>query len=300
LISIELAVSLWVGVMARGHIFLGAVLAVLACTRGMAEVDDNSLMQKKRAAHQNKRSQDLHRRGSSNMSKSEIQNNGQTVAEQIEDGIEAKQEFDNWVRNFVDFEAFRDAVSKKCGKDYRFDARQRHVGDVSNFPDMFAVLKACESGNPYLAADGTPLDIKSDLDGDGYPNSVDGDIDGDHVFNGDDAFPKNIFESRDTDVDGIGDNAEVSPFADYDEDGILNAWDPDEDDDGLADDDGDAVPFDDQAQFDIDRDNIPDEFDAFPDRPKYWADYNADGVPDLEEDDPDGNGMKRHLDDWYM
>jgi len=57
-----------------------------------------------------------------------------------------------------------------------------------------------------------------DTDLDGIGNNADSDIDGDGVANTDDAFPLDSTESRDTDQDGIGDN--VDP--DRDGDGVAN------------------------------------------------------------------------------
>ena len=49
---------------------------------------------------------------------------------------------------------------------------------------------------------------KPDLDCDGIIDTIDPDIDGDGVSNNNDAFPRNEYETHDTDKDGIGDNSD--------------------------------------------------------------------------------------------
>jgi len=83
------------------------------------------------------------------------------------------------------------------------------------------------------AANGTSLtDVNSfpnDNDGDFISDLTDTDDDNDGVLDDDDAFPFDASESKDTDGDGIGDNAEI----DADDDGINNDVDVDDDNDNL-------------------------------------------------------------------
>ena len=88
------------------------------------------------------------------------------------------------------------------------------------------------------------------------------DSDGDGVPDSDDAFPNDPTESRDNDLDGIGDNA-----------------DNDDDNDGVNDTD-DAFPLDPNESDDRDGDGIGDNNDAFPDDSSESNDSDDDGVGD--------------------
>ena len=88
------------------------------------------------------------------------------------------------------------------------------------------------------------------------------DSDGDGVPDSNDAFPNDPSESRDNDLDGIGDNA-----------------DNDDDNDGVNDAD-DAFPFDPNESYDSDGDGIGDNSDAFPDDSSESNDSDDDGVGD--------------------
>lgn len=103
-------------------------------------------------------------------------------------------------------------------------------------------------GNILVAADSDlgvqliQVDILPDLDGDG-------------VEDGADDFPSDPFEWRDTDGDGVGNNA-----------------DPDDDNDGVDD------AFDD----DIDGDGYDNAVDMFPEDARYWIDSDGDGLGDSD------------------
>ena len=86
-----------------------------------------------------------------------------------------------------------------------------------------------------------------DEDGDGHPNS-------------EDAFPKDASEWADSDGDGIGDNADLSPYKDSDGDGY--------------DDPVDAFPLDKNEWKDDDNNGIGDNSDA------PTADTDEDGYGD--------------------
>lgn len=77
------------------------------------------------------------------------------------------------------------------------------------------------------------------------------DRDGDGVPDDQDAFPDDPSEHKDTDGDGIGDNADN----------------------------------------DIDGDGKPNEVDAFPSDPKEWKDTDGDGIGDNADDDRDNDGV---------
>jgi uncharacterized repeat protein (TIGR01451 family) len=86
---------------------------------------------------------------------------------------------------------------------------------------------------------------------------------------------------------------------DPDEDGMPNYIDPDDDNDGVAD-ELDAFPFDPNEWADTDGDGVGDNSDAFPNDPAEWADTDGDGVGDngdafpndsAEWADTDGDGV---------
>lgn len=80
-----------------------------------------------------------------------------------------------------------------------------------------------------------------------------------------DSFPLDPEESIDTDGDGIGNNT-----------------DPDDDNDGVLD-ENDDLPLDPADSVDTDGDGTGDNSDAFPDNPLYTMDSDSDGMPDSWE-----------------
>ncbi len=131
------------------------------------------------------------------------------------------------------------------------------------------------------SSDAFPADSAEyrDTDGDGVGNEADSDDDGDEVADAEDAFPLDVEEQFDSDGDGAGDNADLyddNPFLAFDLDG-----------DRFADFAGDT---------DIDGDGVPDfsDLDAFD--PAVGSDFDFDGVQDSEDPDIDGDGVENSLD----
>ncbi|AQP98746.1 hypothetical protein B0W48_02375 [Pseudoalteromonas aliena] len=147
------------------------------------------------------------------------------------------------------------------------------------------------------------------------------DYDLDGVVDSEDAFPKNKNESRDTDLDGIGNNSDTdddgdgvldiddafpldsSETLDTDLDGIGNNSDTDDDGDGVPDID-DAFPLDSSETLDTDLDGIGnnsdtdddedgvlDVDDAFPLDSSEILDTDLDGIGNNNDTDDDGDGV---------
>ena len=136
-----------------------------------------------------------------------------------------------------------------------------------------------DSGYPdTLVADcSTNLVEDLDDDNDGFSDLVD-------------AFPLDVTEWYDTDMDGIGNNADMNDDGD--------AWtDSEEEDCGSDPLDGDSVPADydgdmicDKLDTDDDGDGVVDTLDAFPFDASESADNDGDGLGDYADSDDDNDG----------
>jgi|GEM_PF-1578946 len=145
-----------------------------------------------------------------------------------------------------------------------------------------AVVNTDKDGDGVLNSDDAfpndPAESK-DTDKDGVGNNADTDDDGDGVEDAQDAFPLNPFEVRDTDKDGKGDNEDT----DDDGDGVLDAQD--------------AFPLDPTRSNRNDQDNDgwpngqdPDDSNAkVPGVP--FVDTDKDGIADLYDEDDDNDGV---------
>lgn len=132
----------------------------------------------------------------------------------------------------------------------------------------------------------------NDADGDGYDDSFD-------------IFPNDITEWYDTDLDGIGNNADT----DDDGDGIADNIDDNNDGDPVVDFhdpfpedatrwldfDGDCL--DDNEDTDDDNDGTLDIFDAFPLNASEFEDTDSDGIGDIADNDDDDDGVIDIYDD---
>ncbi len=136
----------------------------------------------------------------------------------------------------------------------------------------------------------SPFSYPADLDGDKIPDAVDDDRDGDGVDNAADAFPNNPAEWLDTDGDGIGNNVDLDDdgdgFSDVDEAQL--GFDPLDFADHPGDLDGDGIP--DISDLDMDGDGVENGLDAFPLNPIEWEDNDGDGVGDNTDLDDDADG----------
>lgn len=144
---------------------------------------------------------------------------------------------------------------------------------------------------------------QSDFDEDGLGNVCDDDDDNDGVNDENDAFPLDPTESVDTDTDGVGDNADNCPTVanasqtNTDGDSLGDACDPDDDNDGVIDEDDLYHPLDPYLCRDLDADTCDDcsvGVDGF----GSLADYNTgndgtdtdnDGLCDTGDPDDDND-----------
>jgi hypothetical protein len=136
--------------------------------------------------------------------------------------------------------------------------------DVTLVFDLESCLSDSDDDGVEDDLDDFPLDATESLDSDvdGVGNNADTDDDNDDVLDADDAFPLDAAESIDTDADGIGNNA-----------------DPDDDNDGVVD-GSDAFPLDSTESQDTDNDGTGNNADAFPENPEETTDTDSDLIGD--------------------
>lgn len=172
--------------------------------------------------------------------------------------------------------------------------------DGDGTPDATDTTPSGTGSATDIDGDGIPNDQDTDMDGDGILNAVDNDIDGDGIPNATDT---------DDDGDGTPDATDTTPngtgtATDIDGDGIPNADDTDMDGDGIpnaldTDIDGDGIPN--ATDTDDDGDGTPDATDTTPSGNGTATDFDADGIPNTEEDaapnsgDGNGDGIKDSL-----
>ena len=133
------------------------------------------------------------------------------------------------------------------------------------------------------SADAFPIDINeyrdTDLDGDGNEMDIDDDEDG--VNDVDDLFPLDASEWADADMDGAGDNRDM-----FDNNPMI-AFDLDVD--------GNADFI---NEPDIDGDEVPNSVDAFDYDPALTTDIDGDGLADEVDQDIDGDDVENALDPY--
>ncbi|WP_245238035.1 Ig-like domain-containing protein [Paenibacillus etheri] len=144
-----------------------------------------------------------------------------------------------------------------------------------------------------------------DTDGDGIPDSLDPDDDNDGLSDEQELINGTDPKHPDTDGDGIKDKEDPFPLdptkpgnggeLDTDGDGIPDSLDPDDDNDGLSD-EQEIVLGTDPKKADTDGDGIKDKEDPFPLDPTKPGnggelDTDGDGIPDSLDPDDDNDGL---------
>ncbi|MGC9043130.1 MAG: MopE-related protein [Myxococcota bacterium] len=165
---------------------------------------------------------------------------------------------------------------------------------------------------------GDYLEGMDDNDGDGAPNYMDyndtdgpiGDPDEDGLANQVEQAIGTDTHNADTDGDGISDYYEVCPYVgvcnplnpvNTDGDGLIDAKDPDSDNDGITDSVERGNVFINEAPRDTDGDGIPDfrdtdsDNDGIPDSVEGTADTDGDGIPNYRDWDSDNDGKSDQI-----
>lgn len=212
-------------------------------------------------------------------------------------------------------------VSEKQGTGVSTDSSDLEDGTASATPVPAETTSDLDDDGVADGVDNCPSIAnpeQADFDEDGLGNFCDSDDDNDGVEDSQDAFPFDATEDTDSDQDGIGDNGDNCPVVanpdqvDQDQDGLGNACDGDDDNDGV-DDELDAFPLDstetidtdndgigNNADLDDDGDGVNDNSDAFPLDSTESVDSDSDGVGDNgdafpqdenETVDADGDGV---------
>ncbi|WP_234530248.1 Ig-like domain-containing protein [Paenibacillus pseudetheri] len=197
--------------------------------------------------------------------------------------------------------AFKDAADNKYAgitdkAAWTFTTEQDTDGD--GIPDSLDPFPT----DPTKPGNGGELDT----DGDGIPDSLDPDDDNDGLTDEQDIVLGTDPKKADTDGDGINDKDDPFPTdatkpgkvgdeLDTDGDGIPDSLDPDDDNDGLSD-EQELINGTNPKHPDSDHDGINDKDDPFPTDPTKPGnggelDTDGDGIPDSLDPDDDNDGL---------
>ena len=152
----------------------------------------------------------------------------------------------------------------------------------------------CTNGLANVANDGL------DTDADGACNAGDPDDDNDGVPDGADSAPLNKFVCRDLDADSCDDCTSglvdaANDGADFDLDGLCNAGDADDDNDGVPD-GADSAPLNKFVCRDLDADSCDDCTNGLADVANDGLDTDADGACNAGDPDDDNDGVADQTD----
>lgn len=139
--------------------------------------------------------------------------------------------------------------------------------------------------NNIVLMEGLFVDLDTDQDGTGNSQDLDDDNDGlsdeDEIIAGTDPL------LIDTDNDGVNDDSDIFPldpteWSNNDGDNLGDNADPDDDNDGLTDEEEYLLGTD-PFNHDTDRDGVKDSIDVFPFNHDEWADKDMDGLGDKSD-----------------
>jgi hypothetical protein len=159
--------------------------------------------------------------------------------------------------------------------------------DSDDDGDGFTDNEELECGSDPLLGNSIPADFDSDLTCD----AVDDDDDNDGYADAEDIFPMNDEEWYDSDLDGIGNNADTDDDGDGYSDNIETSCDSDPLSAFSIPSDLDGDGSCDLMDGDMDGDNYPNAIDAFPADMSEWFDTDNDGVGNNLDGDDDGDSI---------
>jgi hypothetical protein len=159
--------------------------------------------------------------------------------------------------------------------------------DSDDDGDGFTDSEELECGSDPLLGNSIPADFDSDLTCD----AIDEDDDNDGYADTEDIFPMNDEEWYDSDLDGIGNNADTDDDGDGYSDNIETSCDSDPLSSFSIPSDLDGDGSCDLMDGDMDGDNYPNAIDAFPADMSEWFDTDNDGVGNNLDGDDDGDSI---------
>ncbi|MDB3855603.1 MSCRAMM family adhesin SdrC [Euryarchaeota archaeon] len=159
--------------------------------------------------------------------------------------------------------------------------------DSDDDGDGFTDSEELECGSDPLLGNSIPADFDSDLTCD----AIDDDDDNDGYADTEDIFPMNDEEWYDSDLDGIGNNADTDDDGDGYSDNIETSCDSDPLSAFSIPSDLDGDGSCDLMDGDMDGDNYPNAIDAFPADMSEWFDTDNDGIGNNLDGDDDGDSI---------
>ena len=159
--------------------------------------------------------------------------------------------------------------------------------DSDDDGDGFTDAEELECGSDPLLGNSIPADFDSDLTCD----AIDDDDDNDGYADSEDIFPMNDEEWYDSDLDGIGNNADTDDDGDGYSDNVETTCDSDPLSSFSIPSDLDGDGSCDLMDGDMDGDNYPNAIDAFPADMSEWFDTDNDGVGNNLDGDDDGDSI---------
>ena len=226
---------------------------------------------------------------------SDCNNNGIPDSQDIADGTEEDCDGNSVPDSCqTDIDTDSDGLIDPCDPDDDNDGVVDSEDDAPLDPNVCRDLDAdgcddCSSGTDNPAGDGT------DTDSDGLCDAGDPDDDNDGVVDGEDNAPLDPNVCRDLDGDSCDDCSSgidnpAGDGTDTDSDGLCDAGDPDDDNDGVVDGE-DNAPLDNTICRDVDNDGCDDCSSGVDDPANDGPDSDGDGQCDVGDNDTDSDGV---------